>query len=66
MTDILIIETDEPPMHLLASGLREQGLNVATVAGPDAASTAEKPAAVIMNTHMEAEEKRLWIASIRY
>lgn len=66
MTDILIIETDEPPLRLLAWGLREEGLNVATVAGPDAASTTPKPTAVIMNTHMEAGEKRLWIGSIRY
>ena len=68
MTTILIIERDDEAMRLMAWGMRELGHHVVTSAGADelVAGEAVRPDAIVFNTGMPMEVKRLWVRSLRY
>lgn len=65
-TRILIIEAAEPRLRLRDWGLREEGLEVITVAGLPPGAAELRPDIIVMNTGMPAEGNRAWVQSLRY
>ncbi len=68
MASILIIEKEDPAMHLLAWGLTQEGYTVATASDPElvGAKDALKPDVIVLNTGMSRDIKRLWVSTLRY
>ena len=67
MTTVLLVEKEQPAVNLMEWGLREEGYDVIVATDPDEPHLVPvTPEVVVFNTHIAADEKRLWVSAFRF